>query len=571
LQKGIVNSKRSFILKAIIIFSFIAVSLRLADIMIVNHGYYTGKAKKQQFTTEDIRVRRGAILDRNGRELALNLELESLYCDPKTLYLDEENTKVLASAMSKKPAVILSKVPDSGRFAWIERKLDPAVAAKIRALKIRGLGFVPEAKRYYPGGEIASHIIGLVDVDNRALEGIEMKYDKYLTTTGGKVSMGRDASGKILSSGIDLEAKGNNVLLTIDSGLQYIVETEIGKAVRQWNAAAASVIMMDPLTGEILALANRPTYDPNVPGRVSPSERRNRAITDLYEPGSTFKIVIGLGALEEKLVRPESLFDVSRGAIDVGGKTIHDVHKNGVLTFREVIQKSSNVGSVMVGMKLGRERLYKYAKLLGVGDKSGIDLPGEVSGSLKPPERWSGTSHGAIPIGQEVAVTPLQILRAYSAVANGGYLVVPHIVSEIVSPDGRVLYSFMEKERRQIVSRNTAETFKDILKGVVDEGGTGKSASVEGNGVAGKTGTAQLIDPKTKRYSKDKFVSSFVGFVPADNPKLAMVVVVHEPKGQIYGGVVAAPVFRDIALQALSYLDVPREDDLQRASFQISR
>jgi cell division protein FtsI (penicillin-binding protein 3) len=571
LQKGIVNSKRSFILKAIIIFSFIAVSLRLADIMIVNHGYYTGKAKKQQFTTEDIRVRRGAILDRNGRELVLNLELESLYCDPKTLYLDEENTKVLASAMSKKPAVILSKVPDSGRFAWIERKLDPAVAAKIRALKIRGLGFVPEAKRYYPGGEIASHIIGLVDVDNRALEGIEMKYDKYLTTTGGKVSMGRDASGKILSSGIDLEAKGNNVLLTIDSGLQYIVETEIGKAVRQWNAAAASVIMMDPLTGEILALANRPTYDPNVPGRVSPSERRNRAITDLYEPGSTFKIVIGLGALEEKLVRPESLFDVSRGAIDVGGKTIHDVHKNGVLTFREVIQKSSNVGSVMVGMKLGRERLYKYAKLLGVGDKSGIDLPGEVSGSLKPPERWSGTSHGAIPIGQEVAVTPLQILRAYSAVANGGYLVVPHIVSEIVSPDGRVLYSFMEKERRQIVSRNTAETFKDILKGVVDEGGTGKSASVEGNGVAGKTGTAQLIDPKTKRYSKDKFVSSFVGFVPADNPKLAMVVVVHEPKGQIYGGVVAAPVFRDIALQALSYLDVPREDDLQRASFQISR
>jgi len=566
-----VNSKRSFILKAIIIFSFIAVSLRLADIMIVNHGYYTGKAKKQQFTTEDIRVRRGAILDRNGRELVLNLELESLYCDPKTLYLDEENTKVLASAMSKKPAVILSKVPDSGRFAWIERKLDPAVAAKIRALKIRGLGFVPEAKRYYPGGEIASHIIGLVDVDNRALEGIEMKYDKYLTTTGGKVSMGRDASGKILSSGIDLEAKGNNVLLTIDSGLQYIVETEIGKAVRQWNAAAASVIMMDPLTGEILALANRPTYDPNVPGRVSPSERRNRAITDLYEPGSTFKIVIGLGALEEKLVRPESLFDVSRGAIDVGGKTIHDVHKNGVLTFREVIQKSSNVGSVMVGMKLGRERLYKYAKLLGVGDKSGIDLPGEVSGSLKPPERWSGTSHGAIPIGQEVAVTPLQILRAYSAVANGGYLVVPHIVSEIVSPDGRVLYSFMEKERRQIVSRNTAETFKDILKGVVDEGGTGKSASVEGNGVAGKTGTAQLIDPKTKRYSKDKFVSSFVGFVPADNPKLAMVVVVHEPKGQIYGGVVAAPVFRDIALQALSYLDVPREDDLQRASFQISR
>jgi cell division protein FtsI/penicillin-binding protein 2 len=325
----------------------------------------------------------------------------------------------------------------------------------------------------------------------------------------------------------------------------------------QWKAAAASVIMMDPFTGEILALANRPTYDPNKGGKANGYEKRNRAITDCYEPGSTFKIIIGVGSLEEKILKPETLFDVSRGGIEVGGKTIHDVHKYGVLSFKEVIQKSSNVGSIMIGMKLGKERMYKYAKLLGIGKKTGVDLPGEVSGWMQPPERWSGTSLGAIPIGQEVAVTPLQILRAYSAIANGGFLVGPRVVSETVSPDGRVLASFKDREMKRVISPKTAETFKDILKTVTEEGGTGKSASVDGNEVAGKTGTAQMINPVTKRYSREKFVSSFVGFVPADNPRLAIIVVIYEPKGQIYGGVVAAPVFRDIANQALSYLDIP--------------
>jgi cell division protein FtsI (penicillin-binding protein 3) len=313
-----------------------------------------------------------------------------------------------------------------------------------------------------------------------------------------------------------------------------------------------------------LALANRPAYDPNRGGHAHTSEKRNRAITDLYEPGSTFKIIIGTGSLEENLVKPDSLFDVSRGSIEVGGKTIRDVHKYGVLTFKEVIQKSSNVGSIMIGMRLGKERVYKYAKLLGIGDKTGIDLPGEVSGLMHPPERWSGTSPGAIPIGQEVAVTPLQILRAYSAVANGGFLVRPHVVSQIISPNGQVLASFRDREMKRVLSAKTAWTFKDILKSVTEEGGTGKSASVDGNDVAGKTGTAQMINPVTKRYSKEKYVSSFVGFVPVDKPRLAMIVVVYEPKGQIYGGVVAAPVFKNIATQSLSYLNVPREDDTRQ-------
>jgi len=558
------NKKREIILHTAIIFSFVLVFLRLTDLMIINHKRLAERAKQQQVKVEDVQARRGIIFDRRGRELALNLELESLYGDPENLNLTNTDIKKLALAVEKEPRVILSKIPEEGRFAWIERKLGSEAAEKIRALDIKGLGFLPEAKRFYPKRDLASHILGFVGVDNQALEGIELKYDKYLKTAGRKIFLGRDASGRTLSSGVNTEAKGNNVVLTIDEVIQHIAEKELDRAMVKWRAAAASVIVMDPFTGEILALANRPSYDPNRPGSASNSERRNRAITDCYEPGSTFKIVIGSGSLEEKIVRPNSLFDVSRGGIEAGGKTIRDVHKYGVLSFQEVIQKSSNVGSIMVGKKLGKERIYKYAKLLGFGEKAGIDLPGEVSGWLVPPEKWSGTSIGAIPIGQEVAVTPLQVLRAYAAIANGGFLVRPHVVSEVISPDGQTLVSFKNMEKKPVLSARTAEIFKDILKTVVEEGGTGQSASVNGNEVAGKTGTAQMINPLTKRYSKEKYVSSFVGFVPADDPKLAIIVVVYEPKGQIYGGVVAAPVFRDIADKALSYLDIPREDIPQR-------
>jgi len=330
----------------------------------------------------------------------------------------------------------------------------------------------------------------------------------------------------------------------------------------KWRASAAAAIMMDPLTGEILALANRPSFDPNSLSGSKNFERRNRAITDCYEPGSTFKIIVGTAALEERVVSLDTPFDCSRGVVEVGKRVIHDVHRNGLLTFKEVIQKSSNVGSVMIGMKLGKERIYKYAKAFGFGEKTGIDLPGEVSGLIRPPERWSGVSIGSVPIGQEVAVTPLQVLRAYSAIANGGLLVRPHVVSKVISPDGRPVWTF-SGETRRVISQKTAETFKDILKTVTEDGGTAKSAAVNGNDVAGKTGTAQMVDPRTRRYSTEKYISSFVGFVPADNPRIAMIVVIYEPKGQIYGGVVAAPVFKQIAENALSYLEVPREDSLR--------
>ncbi len=551
--------KRSIVLNTVICFGFLVVVLRLADIMILDHNRLNAKARMQQLKGEDVRVRRGMILDRNGREMAVNLELESLYCDPAGVSLPEDSAHTLSAATGKPSKAILAKLSSEGHFVWLQRKLAPDVARKVRDLNLKGIGLTPDAKRFYPKGKVASHVLGFVDVDNKGIEGVELKYNKYLSIGGGKVLLARDASGKTLSEGVNMESKGNNLVLATDEWLQYTAEEELDRVMSESQAVAAAVIMMDPLTGEILAMANRPSFDPNAAATSKNYERRNRAITDCYEPGSTFKIVVGAAALEEKIVSSETRFDVSRGLIEVGRRVVHDDHKHGVLTFDEVIQKSSNVGAIMIGMRLGKERVYRYAKALGFGEKSGIDLPGEVSGWIRPPERWSGVSIGSVPIGQEVAVTPLQVLRAYAVIANGGYLVTPHVVSRIISPEGIELWS-ARYEPKRVLSQKTAQKFKDILKTVTQEGGTAKGAAVDGNFVAGKTGTAQIVDPLTKRYSREKYVSSFVGFVPADNPRLAMIVVVYEPKGQHYGGLVAAPVFKRITEKALSYMEVPRED-----------
>jgi len=554
------NRKRTVILNTIIIFSFVVVFFRLADIMVLKNRFYSEKAKSQQIKTEDIQTRRGNIYDRRGRDLAINLDLESLYCDPGEAHASTATIRKLSSILNTEPKAITAKLSQDRRFVWVDRKLSLATAERIRKLNVTGCGFVTEAKRFYPKSTLASHIVGAVGTENQPLEGIELQYDKYLRTAGGKVQVGRDASGRVLSTGMTMEAKGNDIILTIDEGLQYIVEKELEKAMAAWRSVAATAIMMDPSTGEILALANRPTYDLNDISGADRHEVRNRSITDVYEPGSTFKIVVGSAALEERLFPASQTFDCSKGSIEVGGKNVRDAHKHGVLTFEEVIQKSSNVGSIMIGMRLGKDRIYNYTKRFGFGEKTAIDLPGEVSGWIRRPEKWSATSLGAIPIGQEVAVTPLQVLRAYAAIANGGYLVRPHIVAEIRTPDGQTVFSAHQEEKQRILSERTAYAMRDILKLVVEEGGTATGAAVQGNKVAGKTGTAQLIDPKTRRYSRDRFISSFVGFVPADNPRLAMIVVVYEPKGQIYGGVVAAPAFKSVADQALSYLNIPMDD-----------
>lgn len=565
--------KRAIILSTAIAFGFVAVIFRLVDIMLFNHEWFSARAKFQQVRKETIPVKRGIIFDRRGRELAVNLDTESIYCDPSEIASPDKVAYALAVRINQKPEIILAKLNSTDRkFNWIERKLSAEHVRGIKDLKLKGIGFVPETKRYYPKGSLASHIIGFVNVDNKGLEGVEQKYDKYLVSRGETAYVFRDAKGNVLSDGqtLNREIKGNNLVLTIDEGLQYILEKNLDEAFLHWKAASATAIMMDPYTGEILAMANRPTFDINNPAEATAAQRRNRAITDCYEPGSTFKIVVGTAALEEGIVRPDTKFDCSAGYIEVGGKKIRDTHRHGVLSFKEVIQKSSNVGAIKIGLNLGRERLYDYIKRFGFGEKTGIDLAGEASGFVRSPERWSGTSIGAVSIGQEVAVTPLQVLRAYAAIANGGFLVKPYVVSEIRSPDGTLIYK-RSPEAKRILSEKTVNIFREILKTVTEEGGTAIEAAVDGNQVAGKTGTAQLIDPKTKRYSKEKYVSSFVGFVPADKPRIAMIVVIHEPKGQIYGGVVAGPVFRKIASESLSYLSVPRDDSGEKGLLMTSK
>ncbi|MCX8027964.1 MAG: penicillin-binding protein 2 [Thermodesulfovibrionales bacterium] len=550
---------RTIIISIVLMIGFIAVTLRLVDIMIINHDYYLNKAKGQQVKSEEIPVKRGLILDRKGRELAINLDTESVYSDSAEVKSIDETATKLASVINQKPEIIKTKLDTNKRFAWIERKIDFEHSQKIKELKLRGIGVITEPKRFYPKGSLASHIIGYVDIDNKGLEGAEERFERFLTASPAKTVVMRDAKGNILSEGHQREIKGNNVVLTIDEGLQYIVEKNLELVMKERKAASATAIMMEPHTGEILAMASLPNYDLNSPSSSTPSTRRNRAITDIYEPGSTYKIIVGVSALQEGIVNTEMKFDCSAGSVEVGGKRIKDAHRHGVLTFKEVIQKSSNVGTIKIGLKLGKEKVYEYSKLFGFGSKTGIDLIGEVSGILRHHSKWSGMSIGAISIGQEVGVTPLQVLRAYTVIANGGYLVRPHVLKEVRTPDNQVVFQ-SEIQKKRIISEEVSAVFRDILKTVTEDGGTAKEARVDGNLVAGKTGTAQVIDPKTKKYSKDKYISSFVGFVPADKPRFSLIVVVYEPKGAIYGGVVAGPVFRKIANESLSYLNILRDD-----------
>lgn len=547
------------ILKYLTFLFFGIIIFRLFLIMFVEHEVYLQKANMQHVKKEEIFPKRGNIYDRSGRDLAISLEKDSLFIDP-LLIRGNETINLLNNYIKVDNREIINSAESNKRFVWIKRKLDDEIAKKIKELNIQGVGFVTEHVRYYPKGPIASHVLGFVNIDEEGIEGLERHYNNYLKAQKTSKVVLRDAKGKKLSDGVYSEIRGNDVFVTLDEGLQHIVEKHLDEAMKKWQASSATVIMMDPFTGEILALANRPTYNPNDLKTVkNVSSIRNRSITDLYEPGSTFKIVTASGALEENIIKTSTKIDCAPGFIEVGGKRIKDVHKYGVLSFEEIIQKSSNVGTIKVAMMLGREKLYEYIRRFGIGQKTGIDLPGEISGHVKPVSKWSGTSIGAIPIGQEVAVTALQMLRAYSAIANGGYLVKPFVVSEIRSPDGNILYKAVI-QRDRILSEKTAYTMREILKKVTQEGGTATTAKVEGNNVAGKTGTAQKYDPKIRKYSKDKYVSSFVGFIPAENPRIALIVVIHDPKGAHYGGVVAGPVFKAISDEALAYLNVPRDD-----------
>jgi cell division protein FtsI (penicillin-binding protein 3) len=560
------SKKRAIVVCTIVFFCFFIVFIRLFVLMVFEHEVLSQKAERQYRRIKTLKAQRGRIWDREMRPMALDIESDSLYAAPSRI----KDMKGLASKLSPVIDMSVGRIIEKflakkdKDFIWLIREMNEETARGINKLKDdlklkEEIGILTETKRYYPNAQRASHIIGYTDIDDEGLDGIELEYNDYIKGKVKRIQLSKDARGYSLSKDIEDAVPGNNLLLTIDGTLQNIVEREMENAVMMWKAEAAVAIMMNPMTGEILAMANSPTYDSNFAGKVEVDRRRNRAITDLYEPGSTFKVILAAAAVEEGIVRLDEKFDASKGFIKVPGGVIHEAHKHNILTFKEVIQKSSNIGSVQVGLRLGEKRFYQYIKKFGFGEKTGIDLPGEVRGLLKNPKSWSGRSLASISIGQEIAVTPLQILRAYSAIANGGKLMKPYVVSEIISPSGEVVKSISPAIERRVMSEETARIMRDILKTVVEEGGTAQKASVIGNLVAGKTGTAQMVDPETRRYSKNDYVSSFVGFVPADNPRIALIVVVYKPRGERYGGVVAAPVFKNIIEHTLVYLDIPIE------------
>jgi cell division protein FtsI/penicillin-binding protein 2 len=503
---------------------------------------------------------RGLLLDRQGRELARSVDTESFFADPREIENVTETARKISSITNQKKDELIARIREAKdankKFIWLIRRLDLETAGKVDAMALDGVYSRKEPKRYYPNDGLAAHVLGFVGTDEIGLGGVEQFYNEKIRGEGGKVYLERDGSPerRVFDSYEVQPHPGQTVVLTIDQSIQYRTEQALFAAVERANAKSGTAIVMDPHTGEILALANAPAFDPNEPGNEPPEVRTNWALQNIYEPGSTFKVVAYSAALEKGLVQPDDKIDCQNGSITVAGRLIHDGHAYGVLTIADALAKSSNVGAIKLGLLVGNDSMYDFARRLGFGSRTGVDLPGESAGIFRPVGRWQPSSIGSIAIGQEVGVTPLQMATAYSVIANGGTWVKPHVVREMRSADGSIVFQ-ARPESRSALKPETVEKLRGMMEGVTLHG-TARKAQVEGYTAAGKTGTAQKIDPKTHKYSTTKYIGSFVGFAPVNNPAVVIIVVIDEPRGAYHGGDVAAPVFREIAEQILPELSV---------------
>jgi cell division protein FtsI (penicillin-binding protein 3) len=564
MKAGRAGGQRTRALIVALIFggAFLGLLGRLGYLQVVKHDEYLRLAESQHAKSIALRPKRGPILDRNGQVLAVSSAAETLYALPARVDDAGRLAKRLAPVLGEPAADIVKRLDTSKRFVFVKRRLPPAVAQAVRELHEPALGFLEESLRLYPNRELAAQVVGFEGGEGKGLGGIEQAWDAHLAGQEGRALVERDALGREVTGApviLKPSRPGQGVVLTLDATLQYIAEKEVDAAWRRTRSRAAMSVAMDPRTGEILALAIRPTFNPNAFATASDDERRNRAVTDPFEPGSTFKVILAAGALEEGVVRPTDRLYGENGAITVASATIHDWKKYGWLTFSEVLQNSSNVGSIKVGLALGKDRYYKYIAGFGFGTATGVGLPGESRGQLRGPERWSGLSLATMSIGQEISVTAVQMVSAFAAVANGGRLMQPQIVRAVVDGTGREMQGFEPKAIRQVISPETARTLTGIMTKVVSEG-TAHNAAIVGFEVAGKTGTAQKMDPATRRYSRAPGVLSFVGFVPAEDPRLAMIVLLDEPKNEKWGSEAAAPMFSAIGAEALRYLHAPPKD-----------
>ena len=536
----------------------LAIGARLVQLQVNQHEELASRARSQQVGAIETSPSRGQLLDRQGRELARSIDTESFFADPREILNTDNTARRITAVTGQDRAELadrLSEAKDTNKkFVWIVRRLDIQSASKLDQLNLDGIYSRKEPKRYYPNDSLAAHVLGFVGTDEIGLSGVEQYYNEKIRGEGGKVFLERDRDRRAFESYEVQPHPGQTVVLTIDQTIQYRTEQALSAAVDRAHAKSGAAIVMDPRTGEILALANAPTFDPNQPAANSAEARANGALQNIYEPGSTFKIVAYSAAIEKGLVKPDDKIDCQMGQITVAGRLIHDGHPYGVLTVADALAKSSNVGAIKLGLLVGNESMYEYMKRLGFGSRTGIDLAGESPGILRTLSRWQPSSIGSLAIGQEVGVTPLQMATAYSVLANGGTLVKPHLLRELRAPDGTVLFQ-AKPETRPALKPETTEALRGMFEGVTLHG-TAKKAHLDGYAAAGKTGTAQKVDPRTHAYSATKFIGSFVGFAPVKNPAVVIIVVIDEPLGSYHGGDVAAPVFREIAEQILPELGV---------------
>jgi cell division protein FtsI (penicillin-binding protein 3) len=542
--------------------AFLLLIARSFQVQFLQREDWADFAKKQIQRNLRLEPRRGDIYDRNGQELAVSIEMESLAANPRII----ENPSVTARQLSKviqMPASSLAKKLRQKRaFVWLRHYLSPRQADAVRALGIKGIHFVKENRRYYPNVELAGHVIGFVGLDHIGLEGLEVAQDLLLRGHSGTLPGAKDARGQIIyTHGLPAESRpmGYSIRLTLDKRIQYIAERELKKTVNDFSAKSGMAVVMEPLSGEILAMSVFPTFNPNAFSSYGPSVWRNRAVTDAFEPGSTFKIFLAAAALEEGLVHPNDLFYCEQGKYRILNHTVHDLKKFGWLSLAQILRLSSNIGAIKVAEKLGPTRFHHYIRAFGFGAPTSIGLSGETSGLIRPPDEWTPVDLAAASFGQSLSVSAIQLAAALGAVANDGLLMRPLLVKEVLDGQGRVVRINKPRVVRRVISTATARKMKGLLAEVLRPDGTGARAALAQYQAAGKTGTAQKSNRQSGGYADDRYTASFVGFAPALEPKILVVVVVNEPKKGLHGGVVAAPTFRRIAQQALHALQVPPE------------
>ena len=538
-----------------------AIFARVTYLQLFRYSEYLSKAQRQQQRIRETRPKRGSIYDRNGHELAVSLPVDYCFADRSEISDAPMVAQLLSRILNDSSEDIEAKLADPHPFPVIARKLTPEVANRIEALNLRGIYIQKEPVRVYPQRFLASQVIGYVDVDENGLGGIEYALDKQIRGKPGSVLMTKDAKRHRINRVEAAALPGAGVTLTLDENIQYIAEKELAAAIVDTHSIAGTVVVEDPNSGELLAIANWPTFDSNEPSRYPDEDRMNRAVASAYEPGSTFKVITLSSAFENGVAKPDDVVDCQMGSIQLAGRLIHDWHPFGLLTVARILEMSSDVGSIKIALRVGAQNLYQTAHRFGIGQPTGVDLPGENHGLFRRVEDWSANSIGSIAIGQEVSVTPMQVATFVSVIANGGLIYRPHVIKEIGAGGSNA--GFEQAANRDVAAHraidpNVAATLRQLMQGVVLEG-TGKPAQLNGYTAAGKSGTAQKIDPATGRYSPDKYVTSFVGFAPVNEPALTVVVVLDSPVGAHHGGDVAGPVFRRVAEQVLNYMNVPHD------------